>query len=786
MRKILFCSLATLATLSVQARQLTPAEALTRAIGGEAVSYTSPSRGGDIITLAYTCKDASTGNNGLYVFNRAAGDGFLVVSADDVVQPLLGYADVGEFETSDMPDNLRAWLEEYTAQIAWASTMTATPSRAAGERRPSRASIKPMCVTMWNQNSPYNDLCPLYQGDRCVTGCVATAMAQILKYHNYPVHGTGSHSYTTDSLKLSAGFDFANTVFEWSKMLPSYTDDAKADEKTAVATLMYAAGVSVDMDYRPDESGASSFSVGNALINYFNYDKGVSYRDRNWYGMYEWEHLVYESLSTCGPVLLGGDSGSGGHEFVCDGYDKDGYFHINWGWGGMSNGYFLLTALDPGQQGIGGSAGGYNFSQDAIIGIRKPVAGSKYVEIMAVINDLNGSGGNASVTVAGGFVNRSFDTFSEGWGLGLEINGAYYQSSSRFGALPPSYYVPEYTVPLSGLPAGTYKAYPAFKTATGGVQRVKTGISSTGWLNLTVSASGVVTVSQPQAPSIDITDLKLETPMSPGNLYRISATAVNNGSQEYVNTIYPILVSGSGEVLELTKYAIDVPAGESSSIIIQATLPTGVTLGSYTLYLAEVSGESAEPISAGIPVTVEQYVAPALSVSSFTIDDAGAVDAENITVHATVSNPGGYFYGQLRAVIFPYVANQTVTSVGAITSPTIEIPANASAQEITFSGAFQAGEVGKEYFMVLYNGNTPICEQQPLFTIGTLTGIEGVGCDSDISWVEIYNASGVRVAAGTDISSAESLSSSTLPAGIYIMVYVHTDGHRTSQKFIKR
>ena len=110
MRKILFCSLATLATLGIQARQLTPAEALTRAIGGEAVSYTSPSRSGDI-TLAYTGKDASTGNNGLYVFNRAAGDGFLVVSADDVVQPLLGYADVGEFEASAMPDNLRAWLE---------------------------------------------------------------------------------------------------------------------------------------------------------------------------------------------------------------------------------------------------------------------------------------------------------------------------------------------------------------------------------------------------------------------------------------------------------------------------------------------------------------------------------------------------------------------------------------------------------------------------------------------------------------------------------------------------
>ena len=785
MRKILICSLAMLATLGVQARRLTPAEALTRAIGGEAVSYSSPSRGGGI-TLAYTGKDDQTGENGLYVFNRAAGDGFIVVSADDVVPPLLGYADAGEFDATDMPDNLRAWLDEYTAQIAWASALADVPSRAAGESRPSRASITPMCVTMWNQSSPYNDLCPLYQGKRSVTGCVATALAQVLKYHSYPVHGTGSHSYTTSTLKLSAGFDYSNTTFDWSNMLSSYTDDANTAEKTAVATLMYAAGVSVDMDYTPDESGASSFAVGNALINYFNYDKGVSYQDRNWYGMYEWEDLVYESLSTCGPVLLGGNSGSGGHEFVCDGYDKDGYFHINWGWGGMSNGYFLLTALDPGQQGIGGSAGGYNFNQDAIIGIRKPAADSKYTEIMAVINDLNGSGGNASVTVAGDFVNRSFDTFSEGWSLGLEINGAYYQSSSRFGSLPPSYYVSGYTVPLSGLPAGTYKAYPAFKTAAGGVQRVKTGISSTGWLNLTVSASGVVTVSQPQAPSIDISGLKLDTPMSPGNLYRISATAVNNGSQEYVNTIYPILVSGSGETVELTQYAIDVPAGESSSIVIQATLPTGVTPGSYTLYLAEVSGESAEPISAGIPVTVERYVAPELTVSSFTIDDAVAVDAGNITVHATVSNTGGYFYGQLTAVIFPYVINQSVTSVSEITSPAIEIQANATAQEITFSGAFQAGEVGKEYFMVLYNGNTQICEQQPQFTIGTLTGIESVGSDSDISSVEIYNASGVKVAAGTEIISAESLLSSTLPSGIYIMVYVHTDGHRTSQKLVKR
>lgn len=782
MRKVLICSLAALMTLGVQARQLTPAEALTRAIGSEAVSYTSPSRG-DGITLVYTSHDANTGSNGLYVFNRAGNEGFLIVSADDVVTPLLGYADAGSFDAEAMPDNLRAWLEEYTSQIAWASTATSGGARTVGGARPSRAAIAPMCATLWNQSSPYNDMCPLYQGKRSVTGCVATALAQVLKYHNYPVRGTGSNSYTTKTYGLTASFDYANTTFNWDKMLDAYSSDSPADSKTAVATLMYAAGVSVNMDYTPNESGAASYSVGRALLDYFNYDKGVSLQNRNWYGMYEWEDLVYENLSTCGPVLLGGNSGSGGHEFVCDGYDKDGYFHINWGWGGLSNGYFLLTALDPGEQGIGGSAGGYNFNQDAMIGIRKPMADSKYVEIMAA-NNLNGAGGNARATVSGPFVNSSYAALSEVY-VGLEINGAYYTSSGRIAKLEPMYGISEYEVPLSGLPAGTYKAYPVFKTSNAGWQRMKTSVSGVRYLNLTVSVSGAVAVTQSALPTIEISGLSLDTPMSPGNLYRISALATNNGADEYVNTLYPVLVSGSEDAVILTQYAIDVPAGEDVAVTIEASLPTTVAIGNYTLYLAEMDGEEVRPIGDGISVTIEKYVAPALAVSSFTIDNSEMVDASDITVRAVISNTGGYFYGQLQAVIFPYEEG-SVTSIDAITSPVIEIPANASGREIVFSGSFPEGETGKQYIMMLYYGRNLISEQRSVFKVGTSTGVSDIADDGDVVSVEVYTPSGIKVLTSSDMRTSGDVLMSDLPAGLYIVVSTHADGHRSSNKIVKR
>lgn len=187
-----------------------------------------------------------------------------------------------------------------------------------------------------------------------MTGCVATAMAQVINYHKYPEKGIGSNSYTTTTSGLSVSFNFGATTFDWDNMADIYSLSSTAEQKTAVATLMKACGVSVNMDYGTGASGAMSAFVPAALVNYFGYDKATAYRERIWFSGQEWEDLVYNELATVGPVYYGGTTARNeGHAFVCDGYRADGFFHINWGWGGQSNGYFRLSALDPSSHGIG-------------------------------------------------------------------------------------------------------------------------------------------------------------------------------------------------------------------------------------------------------------------------------------------------------------------------------------------------------------------------------------------------------------------------------------------------
>lgn len=782
MRKLLLLALSAAGVLTLQARQLTPAEALARVTG-----VTAPSRSGDA-SLVYTADDYASGQAGVYVFNRGTDNGFLIVSADDAAEALLGYADNGSFDPADMPPALRAWIEEYTRQVVWASTHTA-PSRTATAGRPSRASISPLCKTEWNQGAPYNNLCPVaegssvppqWKGQRCVTGCVATAMAQVMKYHNYPTKGVGSHSYTTQKISLPVSFDFGATTFDWGNMLDCYTSTATPAQTTAVATLMLAAGVSVDMDYTPDSSGAGVFAPGQALINYFNYDKGITYQSRSWYGLYEWENLIYDNLKTCGPVILGGQSGSGGHEFVCDGYSTDGYFHINWGWGGMSNGYFLLTALDPGQQGTGGSTGGYNFNQDAITGIRPATAGSTYKHTMYSRDDLNAQGGNGQITLTGAFINISYCTLKN-VDLGVEINGHFYKTSWNIPTeIGISQGVSGYPVSLNGLPAGTYKVRPAFKCDGSDWQVMKAPLNNITYVNITVNSSGYITVTQPEDIfNVKIEDVKLVTPMSPGNLYKLTAVAKNLGTQEYVGPVSLVMRDAAGEQALLSSYSLDAVLGEDTPVTVEATLPSEIPAGIYTLYFARVVGSQETILSTPISVTVENYVPSDIFVDDFTIGDAtGIVTLDNVTVNLTISNKGGYFYGPITAVIFPEALGQSICEFN---SEAVEIPAGTTNFKYTFSGAFPSGSVGKTYELGFYNGQSGISYFKK-FTVSSQSGIGEIGSD-DVRSIEVYTPAGVRVP--VDVTSVESLDSSSLAAGLYIVVTT-TPTSRTSVKYMKK
>ena len=315
-----------------------------------------------------------------YVFNSEGNNGFVIVSGDDRTAPVFGYSDTGSFDENNIPENMRAWLEGYVEEIKALDSETSAVSSDAPLTRMRKAEsvkrpIAPLITTKWNQDSPYNDNCPTYDGtNKCATGCVATAFAQVMYYYrDQSVSATIAEipAYTTSKLGISIPATPANSPIDWANMTDTYSSSSTAAQNAAVAALMAYCGRSVEMEYGPS-SGAVSQYVPSALEKYFGYATGGLCISREAYTLQEWEDMVYEELLAKRPLFYGGSSAGGGHAFVVDGYDGEGLFHFNWGWGGMSNGYFLLQVANPGNNsGIGASAtsDGYASKQSAIFGV---------------------------------------------------------------------------------------------------------------------------------------------------------------------------------------------------------------------------------------------------------------------------------------------------------------------------------------------------------------------------------------------------------------------------------
>ncbi|MBQ9533275.1 MAG: C10 family peptidase [Prevotella sp.] len=320
-------------------------------------------------------RHATANDAGYYVFNIGSHEGFVIVSGDDRAQTILGYADKGCIDVTTMPDGLRFMLDAYAEEVESLSkaSTSGTPHAAAPS---TRSAIAPLVDTHWNQGVPYNSYCPKKDDVPCVTGCVATSMAQVMYYHQWPTTATQAIPGYTSRNKLHTLDGLPATTLNWNDMTTTYSSDASGTPaETAVATLMQYCGWSVQMNYNVSGTGGSSaynVSIAEALKTYFDYDGSVSYAQRQHYTYQQWVDMVYTELANRRPVVLGGQSMGGGHSFVCDGYDTDDFFHINWGWGGSSDGYFRLSALNPEEQGFGGSSSldGFSFTQDAVVGIR--------------------------------------------------------------------------------------------------------------------------------------------------------------------------------------------------------------------------------------------------------------------------------------------------------------------------------------------------------------------------------------------------------------------------------
>lgn len=327
----------------------------------------------------------------LHIFNVNNSNGFIIVAGDDAIQPILGYSEKGSFDPENLPDNFAKWLEDYQNEIIFAINNELKATSLIKDQwkalkkgmitfEKNGAGVLPLLTTTWNQSPYYNEYCP----GGSVTGCVATAMAQVLNYWEFPVRGSGFHWY----LENDYGVLWANynsSYYKWWEMPDNLTGPNES-----VANLMYQCGVSVNMNYSPSSSGAYPGLIPGALETYFGYDPNMQLVYKGNYTNASWNSLMVAELDAARPILYGGHSSSAGHRFVCDGYlpyllDNE-LFHINWGWGGAYDGYFTLSYLTPDGTGIGGGTPdsiGYNASQSAVIGVQPDPLGPPSLEMLA-------------------------------------------------------------------------------------------------------------------------------------------------------------------------------------------------------------------------------------------------------------------------------------------------------------------------------------------------------------------------------------------------------------------
>ena len=347
MRKYCLMLFAVLLSCAAYAEQVSEQEALEKArkfmAGKQFVE-----KGGKARRLS----PAAQGHTGYYVFNAETEGGFVIVAGDDRMPEILGYSEQGHLDLKTAPDNVK-WLLSYYERAA-GSLGGSTNPQVKRARKAAKPDIRPLMTTTWDQDSPYNGLCPDFGGQRCLTGCVATAMAQVINYNHWPVGLTGAVAeyVTASSAILLPALE--PTQFDWDNMT---NED--------VARLMRYCGQSVQMDYGVNESGAFPVNEANALIQVFGYSQTAHYAEHQYYGDEDWEDLLYNELAEQRPIVYNGWGTGGGHTFVVHGY-ADGRFYINWGWSGQEDGYFLLTGLNT-------HIGDFNDTQSATIGIQPPV-----------------------------------------------------------------------------------------------------------------------------------------------------------------------------------------------------------------------------------------------------------------------------------------------------------------------------------------------------------------------------------------------------------------------------
>lgn len=762
------------------ADKLTEAQALAIAesfASNNAALSKSTVQGANTLTLV----KASTG---YYAFNRGNSNGFVLVAADDLAaSSVLGYADSGSFSTENMPENLKWWLGEYDRQIEFAAANAATAKSKTRVATPVYADVAPMVTALWGQDSPYSNLCPTAYGYTCPTGCVATAMAQIMYYYKWPEQGTGSNSYTWTGAgnRRTLSVDFSKSQYDWDSMTDVYGSNSTEASEDAVAKLMYDAGVACNMEYDPNGSATYSYSATIALYKYFGYDRGMNIYTRNYYNHNEWIEMLYAELAAGRPIIYGAYTADNeGHAFVVDGY-SDGYFHINWGWDGMSNGYFSITALNPYSQGTGGGSSAFSYDQDAIMGIKKAEDDSSFNPLFYCYDFYVTIGTNRTY-------NRSNRvSFSETfWYQGLEdvtvyfglqvINSTgsdtvYVSSTNTTKISKPSSSgangVTTIIVPMTNFPStnGSYLVYPAFKTTDGDWQVIRS--ADTDHVIATLNGNTITFANPTEEESVlSASDIAATSSVYAGKTFTAKATLSNEGA-EYYNTVNMVVLNAdSKQQTKSDNVMVAIPEGSSSEVKFSLTAPS--TPGSYILAVVDADGAIIETTTT-LTVSSTPQGTLSFTVNNIEVENADNAIAADLNATLTVTCNDGVYTGMVVGFIFDSTSGN---SIAYITSQEDVIIGSGETKTIELSGVFSDAVEGNSYLIRpgYYTGTGYSLmnnRSYTTFTIGAITGIDGVKADADseVSDIEIYSLTGALVAK----QKGSSADTSGLSPGVYLV-----------------
>jgi hypothetical protein len=769
---------------SLQAAPVTPQEALSR-VETHTINKSKALKPAANITLQRTI-DAADGLPAVYIFGNSTQ--WMFISADDLAKPVLGFLDNAPAADATMPGQLETWLTQISEDIMTARANTSSSvvqlSKAASTTT-SKASIAPLLTTTWAQSTPYNNDCPVLgsNGERALTGCVATAMSQIIYHNRYPQAsvgtGTASDGSTMD----------LNITYDYDNMLDSYTTDNYTDEQaSAMSKLLAACGYSAQMKYGLTGSGTSSQYAAAAFKNNFLYPN-VEYVRSNLCSKAKWGEMIYDNLSHGYPILYSATARDYGHAFVLDGYEYaygNDYYHFNWGWSGYQNGYFLIDYLLP--------AGDFHKRQDMIINI-VPDTDSYYYEVtpFPYINEISlDETGVVKWTVFGPVVatgtftiaysveniNDATDNFSIPLYSDLEFSegGGYI---FKFN-LSDSY--------ASKLTAGqTYKITPVYRTTT------DEAFTAIPYDNTTNRGYFLATVADGDAgitytiPSLTMPEVKLNELASPIYIndkgavanVALTGTITNNSTEELHQMIRPVLLQRTDSALSIVgeglSYLVWMQPGESKELSLTTDFAstTDIAAGDYEIAFEPYDYDFT--VSECIPAVINEFPGyGTLEVNTFTTGYTDEeVPANDIAFDIEMTCKDGlYNYYTIVSISTYEYSNGTFTPVeNYYYSYLLNLIPN---QTLKFRQEFNCpkAEAGMTYVASLttytyengkYSQNTA-AKIQSTFSDGEVTtGIADITPDATAPDVNlpVYDLTGRMV--------APHLANAQLPAGIYIV-----------------